>query len=138
VAAELDALLAPKSAIACGQRDALALALALDGTPILTCSEERDAEPELCRQLTPTGWGAERLVFDRRVAELEREAWQTVLASAQCASLLCSGLELALVYLHAPLFFAQAPILGVEHLEQPSRSDARRILGDVRLYWYPL
>lgn len=99
----LDRKLLPNSPVACGQRDALALALALGGVPVLSVIDADDAAPSLCaRLLENSGTPCQRAPDHDALVASQRSIWQTLLVNAHCASLVWSGLRLALVHVEFP------------------------------------
>ncbi|MGC4093194.1 MAG: hypothetical protein QM756_35965 [Polyangiaceae bacterium] len=110
----LDRKLLPGSPVACGQRDALALALALGGVPVLSVIDGDDSAPSLCgRLLEASGTSCRRAPEHDALVESQRALWRSLLVSEHCASLVWSGLRLALVHVEFPeLAFWSAQDLG--------------------------
>jgi hypothetical protein len=100
-AAWLDRRLQPRSPLASGQRDALALALALGGAPVLSLIDRQGEQYALPSSLTSSGVPCARIPDDDRLVGLERDSWTSLLVRANCAPLWWRGLRLALVHVYS-------------------------------------
>jgi hypothetical protein len=101
----LDRALRPRTPIACGQRDAVALAIALGGIPILGVAS-RDATAARCPLHYEQLCASERLRIsaapEDALAATERALWWNMLCGANANPLIWNGLHLGLLHVHAP------------------------------------
>jgi hypothetical protein len=96
----LDHLYRPDTVLACAQRDALALALALGGATILGTIDGDGASPSLCQDVKESDIVC--LEVNDRFATWQKEQWLKLLGHTQCFPLLWSGLRLALIHVELP------------------------------------
>jgi hypothetical protein len=131
LAERLDGLFTPSSPLACGQRDALALSIALGGVPILSSLESGGELPALCA--LAQSFATTEIDASDALAALEREQYRAALVRAQCAALSWSALPLVVVHVHAP----QASAVRVRMLAErrPAPGDS---FAQARLFWYRL
>jgi hypothetical protein len=134
----LDERLAPRSPVACAQRDALALSLSLGGVPVLSVLD-RDGEAfSLSGWLSSCRVRCAELPIDDRWLGLERDRWTSLLVRANCAPLFWNGLRLAVVHLCSSeqVMLPLAAITGDEADEVPIEHLARS--EQVNAFWYAL
>lgn len=135
----LDSVFQPDSPLACGQRDALALAAALGGAPILGVLDDRTAVAEPCQWLRfPRE--ATCTVADA-YAQWERARWLEILGSCYCFPLLWGGLRLVVSNVHLPDLISSAA-LNIEGSDETCSATAPEIPPidgrRLRLYWQTL
>jgi hypothetical protein len=101
----LDRSLRPRTPIACGQRDAVALAVALGGAPILGlagCDAAVANCPLHYDQLCAGDGLRISAAPEDALAATERGIWWNVLCGAHANPLIWNGLRLGLLHVHAP------------------------------------
>lgn len=135
----LDAALLPDSPLACGQRDAVALSVALGGAPILGVLDDRNEAAAPCQWLRfPSE--ATRTVADG-YAEWERARWLNILGSSYCFPLLWGGLRLVVSNIHIPNWVSSVALNaeGADESCSTTAPDIPPIDGhQLRLYWHTL
>jgi len=134
-----DRALLPQSPVACGQRDALALAVALGGAPILGCLDASTSDATPCTWLRIPK--ARSLHVDDHWAAWEREKWLALLGRSGCLPLLWGGLNLAVVNVHVPglVTFCSGMAKAAGDEDCPIVGEAYRCVCDeVRLFWHSL
>ena len=136
--ASLDGYLSPSSPLACGQRDAVALALALGGAPVLSLMEGDGQAPAVCARLFGDQLQCRPVPGDDPVGQLERASWQSLLVRANCAPLLWNGLRLALVHIHATSILSTTADGPPVEDDEPQPELDPRSWAQTRVYWYSL
>lgn len=132
----LDGRLAPRSPLQCAQRDAVALSMALGDVPILSLAEAGDVGLELGRFLEKHDVACRRIDDDDALLELERETWRALLVRANCASLVWSGLSLALFHVSSESSLLAADTDVSEQAEVSLSTFARAQVP--RVFWHAL
>lgn len=132
----LDARLAPRSPLQCAQRDAVALSMALGDVPILSLAEAGEPGLELQRFLDESQVECKRIDDQDALLELERETWRALLVRANCASLVWSGLNLALFHVSSESSLLTADTESSEQAELPRSTLAQTEVP--RIFWHAL
>lgn len=146
----LDRALSPKTPLACGQRDALALATALGGAPILALADTSDTQ-------APAHYAALQASAALRIEPVPQDAlnateqhlWWSLLCQANAAALLWQGLRVGLLHVHSPWLMDAFCEQDAEEprepsLEEPSfeelsdTSELEGLWGVTFAYWQAL